>query len=115
MDKVTDKWFEDRGWTREEQKTWPGRYEDLPSYQETTKHTVKYSLNAGGIEACYECVVFTTTPTRRNEKKRIERLYKVDIVNGRNNRQRHYGTSHRRFAVDEIESAIRIVSSSAND
>ena len=102
MEKVTEKWFKDHGWKKYEDKYM------VPGYESAVRHSIQYSLNTDNINARWDCVVYVTPPGRCNSKKRVERFY-MFWARGKNGFQIENKISHRRFDVDQIEHALKVI------
>jgi hypothetical protein len=108
MEKVTEKWFKDHGWKKYEDKTKEGDYDDISGYEKTVRHSVQYSLQTKDINARWDCIVYVTPPGRYNRKKKVERFY-MFWARGKNGFQVENRISHRRFNVDQIEQALKVI------
>ena len=109
MEKVTDKWFKEHGWTKYEYKTKEGDYDDISGYEKTVRHSVQYYLQTKDISARWESVVYVTPPTRRNKKKRIERFYIFWARNSKTNYVVENRITYWRTTTEQMEAALKVV------
>ena len=100
MEKVSDKWFKQHGWTKQDIK-------DIDS-DGTISHSVIYQLNNGKLHARYDMVYEIYPPKWKGDKKGISRYY-MFYASGSTGFRVENKISHRNFTTDSIVSALRLV------
>ena len=105
MEKVNDKWFKAHGWKKDEYSN--KMIDDRPGYDNTTRHSVIYSLDTEDIHARFDMIVYIK-PADKRRKKSVSRFY-MFWAKGKNGFRVENRISHWRFPVETIENALTVV------
>ena len=110
MEKVTDKWFKDHGWKKYVYKSKEGDYDDQPGYENCTKYQTQFYFHGKNCSAHVDCYYYVYHQSKYNKKKNISRFYTFYAI-GKNGFTVDNNISYRKFTVDQIESALKIIGS----
>lgn len=100
MEKVTEKWFKEHGWVRDE---------DITTEENgTVRKNLRYILNNGKTHARYDRLIYIYPPRWKGEKKRISRFY-MFYAHGKNGFQVENRISNFNFPIETIVAALKAV------